>query len=774
MTSKIKKYIDLKTNGRLFPSWVLANFKEYKLPEFMRDVGDDDACNPKTKAKKEMRKYQLFLTKFLDYNSPYRDILIYHGVGSGKTATTINIYNMLYNYTPGWNVFLLLKASLKDDPWLQGLNEWLTTNEKQFRMENITMISYDAPNADTAFLNAIKSSDTSKKSLYIIEEVHNFIRNVYSNITTQQGKRAQTIYDYIIQDKKENEGTRVIVLSGTPAINVPFEMALLFNLLRPGIFPRSESIFNEEYVTTSNYPILNPARKNEFQRRIMGLVSYYIGATPDMYASKHQESIEIVMDKYQEDIYNYFEEKEESIEKKKRSKGGKSGTYKSYTRQSCNFVFPQLEQGYTGESRPRPAAFKISEKELEKIDKGIESGDKGTEKYYNIQNYLNATNKFISLFEKFLKHAQDKDKELGYTLMDDVKTYHEKYNYDYEDFELNESKKSTLYNELHKCSAKFLYVIFTILKSKGPVLVYSNYVMMEGLQIFKIYLSYFGFSSYVDKDTGKKSLRYTEFHGGIDREERIKNLAAFNDPENKFGDTIEIIMISPAGAEGLNLQNVRQVHLMEPYWNEVRMIQMIGRAVRQCSHRLLPMEERRVDIYRYKSVRKSGKTTTDQYIENLSKSKQGLLQSFLDSVKEVAIDCVLNKTHNSLVDDFKCFQFEEPSLFEKQIGPAFKDDYMDDMKFDNGSNNVNSKTIRIKVSKISAVKQLSKPEETPKYSKVNNYWYNPDTGVVYDYELKFAIGKVGIDDDNLPKKTDKDVYIIDKLVPIPMLIGDDI
>ena len=772
--SKIKKYIDLKTNGRLFPSWVLANFKEYKLPEIIRESGDDDACNPKAKMKKEMRKYQLFLTKFLDYNSPYHDILIYHGVGSGKTATTINIYNMLYNYTPGWNVFLLLKASLKDDPWLQGLNEWLSANEKQFRMENIKFISYDAPNADSAFLNAVKSSDTSKKSLYIIEEAHNFIRNVYSNITTQQGKRAQTIYDYIIQDKKENDGTRVIALSGTPAINVPFEMALLFNLLRPGAFPRSESIFNEEYVTVSNYPILNPAKKNEFQRRIMGLTSYYIGATPDMYASKHQESVEVEMDNYQEDIYNYFEEKEESIEKKKRSKGGKSGTYKSYTRQSCNFVFPQLAQGYTGESRPRPAAFKISEKELEKIDKGKEGPEKGTDKYYNIQNYLNATEKFIKLFDQFLKKAQDDDKAKGYTLVDDVKTYHEKYKDNYEDFEKNEPKKSSLYLELHKCSAKFLYAIFTILKSKGPVLVYSNYVLMEGLQIFKIYLRCFGFSSYVNRDEGTDNFRYTEFHGGIEREERKQNLAAFNDPENKYSKIIKIIMISPAGAEGLNLQNVRQVHLMEPYWNEVRMIQMIGRAVRQCSHKLLPMEERKVDIYRYKSVRSSGKQTTDQYIENLAKSKQGLLQSFLDAVKEVAIDCVLNKTHNSLVDDYKCFQFEEPSLFEKQIGPAYKDDYRDDMKFDNGSNSVNSKTIRIKVNKILAVKQLSKPEEPPKYSKPNNYWYNPDTDVVYDYDLKFAIGKIGIDDDELPKKLDKDTYIIDKLVPIPMIVGDDI
>ena len=35
------------------------------------------------------------------------------------------------------------------------------------------------------------------------------------------------------------------------------------------------------------------------------------------------------------------------------------------------------------------------------------------------------------------------------------------------------------------------------------------------------------------------------------------------------------MMISPAGAEGINLNNVRQVHILEPYWNEVRIEQKI-------------------------------------------------------------------------------------------------------------------------------------------------------------------------------------------------------
>ena len=146
------KFIDFKINGRLFPSWVMANYKKYKIPAIMK-TDDEDPCNKKTK--NELRSYQLFLSKYLDFKSPYKDILIYHGMGSGKTATTINIYNVLYNYTPGWNVFLLIKASLKDDPWLDNLQKWLSQDENEFRMNNIIFIHYDSPFADRDFFAGV-------------------------------------------------------------------------------------------------------------------------------------------------------------------------------------------------------------------------------------------------------------------------------------------------------------------------------------------------------------------------------------------------------------------------------------------------------------------------------------------------------------------------------------------------------------------------------------------------------------------------------------------
>jgi SNF2 family DNA or RNA helicase len=755
------KYIDLKLNGRLFPSWVLSNFEKFKLKDIITDESYD-ACA--VMGPDKLREYQIFVSKYLDYNSPYKDILIYHGLGSGKTASTINLYNILYNSNPGWNVFILLPATLKIG-WLKEMEKWLQSEDKEFRKNNIKFISYNAPNADKTFMDAVKTSDSSKKNMYIIEEAHIFIGNVYSNISSGTGKRAQTIYDYIIQDKRENDGVRTILLTATPSVNKPYELALLFNMLRPGIFPKSEAQFNQYYVSTSGsgLDMLNPLRKNNFQRRILGLVSYYIGATPDYFARKTLSYVDVPMSQYQDEIYEYFMQLEDSISRKSKN----SQTYMSYTRQSCNFVFPAMAQGLNGENRPRPRNFKLADK----IDKGHLDMEKDDEQYYDVNDYLNHVEKFMSTFDSYLTSRMYEDKEKKYTIVDDVKKIREIYNYNLYEYNEKEKQKSSLFDALYASSPKFLTIVMNILRSSGPVLVYSNYVLMEGLQIFKVYLKYFGFTGFKDLNSGNDGFRYIEYHGGIDKEERFKNVEQYNVKENINGKIVKIIMISPAGAEGLSLFNTRQVHIVEPYWHEVRIKQMIGRAIRLCSHRLLPKVERHVDVFRYKSVRISlnKKITTDQLIESIARSKEGLLQSFEDAIKEASIDCELYKAHNLLVNDYKCFKFDEKSLFDDQIGPAYKDDIIDDMRMDNGSNSVNSKTIRVKVIKIKAVIVIEKEGGNIKYSPEKQYWYNPETYVVYDLDLKYPIGKVGVDVDNIPLKISKDVYVIDKVIPIPKL-----
>lgn len=765
------KYIDFKINGKLFPTWVVSNFKQFQLPEIIKSSADP--CNQKDSTgatRLELRKYQIFVSSYLDYKSPYRDILLYHGLGSGKSATVINIYNVLYNYTAGWNVFLMIKSSLKGT-YIAQLKQWLRKDDHEHRYKNIIFLHYDSPFADKDFINAKKNVDSSKKNLYIIDEVHNFIRNVYSNISSTGGKRAQVIYDYIIQDKKENPDTRVILMSATPAINHVFELSLLFNLLRPGIFPRSEAEFNHLFVSGSGYQTMNKNNKNLFQRRIMGLVSYYSGSTPDNFASKTVNYVDVPMSPYHIDVYNYYEDIENKQALKAKGKGG-SQTYKSYTRQSCNFVFPQISQNVSGETRPRPGKFRISERDAEKITEGKElKKTEGSDTVLHVSKYLEAMKMFITELTNHFDKANSNDINKKHTIMDDIKTFNEKYKNNFLEFHEKEKNKSTLYAAMVNCSTKMVNIVFNIMISAGPTLVYSNYVLMEGLQILKIYLKYFNFYNWMEKkEVVQNKIGYTEFHGSINPEDRYKGMELYNSSDNKYGKIIKVMLISPAGAEGLSLSNVRQVHIMEPYWNEVRITQMIGRAIRFCSHRELPMEERHVDVFRYRSIRPNNdKLTTDQYIENLARSKDGLIQSFLSCVKEAAVDCVLNKNHNMLAEEYKCFQFDQDRLFDQHIGPAYKENIYDDMKLDSGLNSSKSTIMRIKVMKIKAVMVTSKPDEEMTFGPPSFYWYYDKSHTIYDYDLHYVIGKIAVDDQNIPVKMDKDTYIINYMIPIPLV-----
>lgn len=772
------KFIDLKINGRLFPSWIQKNYKKYHLPEILR--GDEDPCNPKQSsdaaAEKKLRNFQEFLSNYLDYTSPNRDILIYHGLGAGKTATTINIYNVLYSYTPGWNVFLLIKATLKKG-WLEELNTWLNKDDKDHRMKNIIFINYDSPYADRDFMNATRTADSSKKSMYIIEEAHNFIRNVYSNvISSGGGKKALAIYDYIIQDKKENLDTRVVLLSGTPAINHPFELALMFNLLRNNIFPKNENEFNKQFVSSVGYETINKNSRNLFMRRIMGLVSYYAGTTPDFFATKNTYYVDCVMSNYHEQIYNVYEdiEKKMALRAKSGKGGGSDQSYKSYTRQASNFVFPFIDQRINGESRPRPGKFRITERDAEKLLQGKADlkQEKNTEKFMNVVKYKESLDLYILSLKNYFDNFNKEDNNKGHTIMNDVNTFITKYKGKFQKFLTNEKEKSSLFNALHKCSCKMVNIAFNIMNSKGPTIVYSNYVYMEGIEIFTIYLSYFGFYDFGEKfQIIEGKLGYLQYHGGIEKENRGKAMDAYNRIENIHGNIIRVILISQAGAEGLSLMNVRQVHIMEPYWNEVRIHQLIGRGIRQCSHKDLPFEERYVDVYRYRSI-KSNPTiiTTDQYIEDLARRKAGLIDSFLNILKQVAIDCKLFEKHNMITEQYKCFQFDEPSLFNENVGPAYRDDLFDDTKIDNGLYSKKSISLSIKVMEINAVVLKSKPtDEEPKYSKSKKYLYYEKSGVVYDYDLHYAYGKIALDQDGLPIKLDKDTYVIDQVIPIPTI-----
>ena len=126
---------------------------------------------------------------------------------------------------------------------------------------------------------------------------------------------------------------------------------------------------------------------------------------------------------------------------------------------------------------------------------------------------------------------------------------------------------------------------------------------------------------------------------------------------------IKILLGSPSIKEGVSLTNVRQVHIMEPYWNKSRLDQVVGRASRFCSHKDLEEEKRMVKVYVYIATTKDTKNgeqieTIDEYIQHIALEKDKLIKVFENAIKEASIDCYLNKNANINLqddeDDIKC------------------------------------------------------------------------------------------------------------------------
>ena len=97
------------------------------------------------------------------------------------------------------------------------------------------------------------------------------------------------------------------------------------------------------------------------------------------------------------------------------------------------------------------------------------------------------------------------------------------------------------------------------------------------------------------------------------------------------------------------------------------------------------------------------------------------------------------------------------------------------MKINNGSNAKDSSTIKIKVRKITAVKKIDNKNDiqTTTYSKEDKYWLCEDSGVVYDYELNYPVGKIEKDANNNFITLDANVYVITDLIDIPKIILRD-
>ena len=231
--------------------------------------------------------------------------------------------------------------------------------------------------------------------------------------------------------------------------------------------------------------------------------------------------------------------------------------------------------------------------------------------------------------------------------------------------------------QLH--SPKYVEILNRIAAAPGSSLVYSQFLSMEGIGIFEIAMKLNGYDAIELTPDGnsftantlvslqneaKDGKRFIRFSGGEDPIIRKTLMNIFNAnssklpqniqevlarfPNNHTGKLCRVFSITSAGAEGLSLKCVRAVHVMEPYWNDVRLTQVKGRAVRINSHIELPIDQRDVSIYTYISV-----FPEDQKLDESIKGADALVEE--DKVLATEVLKISNTNEYTLTSDERLF-----------------------------------------------------------------------------------------------------------------------
>jgi len=805
-------------------------------------------------------KHQKIIRDYLQIHSPYRGIVLYHGLGVGKTRSSIAAVegyalrnkrivimvpaSLAQNYKSE-----IIKFSSVGSPWMKTWNivniksnlkiadalnidvkiarkhsgvlcipdipedfpeeyivktklTWktLSTQEQSIALDvlnyivetRFTFINYNGVTQE--YISSL-DKDFFDNSFVVIDETHNFISRVING-----GKVSKQLFNMIMNAKN----IKMVLLTGTPIINHPFELSLLINLVRGPIevydasflktakgipelkevkdglkeanllkyvdtihvddsnniirftllpysyvnkhnekqlikdsevnqnhdnnftieyekwtkspnkvagdiatlfntkfktgiklhigevyaLPSKKDDFNKLFIDETD--IDNPRVKNMdlFQKRILGTTSYYKTDGDNFPTVTKRVIEEVPLSNYQFSVYDKVRDQERKMESNKRKTaqmsgllGSKNTVYRAFSRMTCNFVFPESIK------RPFPKDIrKAMKKEIDIAEEDDTKGDKETKDVKEEKEDVKVIKAYDNAVKKAMKDLDQQSEEI-----------------------LTLDKLESLY------SPKFSRMLLHIEESPGKCLVYTQFRTVEGVGVLKLSLDTLGYIELnVERLDGKwiiadeeevmdpkyNNRRYIIFGTDADKNKILLDLYNNNSTTlpselkpylqpNLYGDFIKVIMITQSGAEGISLKCVRTVIITEPFWNMVRIEQVIGRAIRAFSHTDLPKVDQNVSVYIMTSVfsekqlrnaftlrRLDNSMTSDTHILSIAEKKDAINQQFLQQLKVTAVDCRFNSENNKpLNNNWQCFSFPIPyDENEDSYSPSIEED----------------------------------------------------------------------------------------------------
>lgn len=668
------------------------------------EEASDKACS----AEFELAPHQAFVRNFMSFQTPYNGLLLYHGLGSGKTCSAISVAEEVRVYMKQMGIekkiIIVASPNVQDNFRLQLFDErklkqtdgfWnirSCVGNKFLRQINPMNVQGMTRDKVILFVNKIIreayefigyiefANDISKIKKEDIRKDENIDPKVLEERITRKIRKAYDDRLIIIDEAHEirltpdntdkrvanelrdvvkyTDNLRLLLLSATPMFNSYKEVLWLVNLLllndkRETVSARD--VFDEDgkFKTDSKGREIG---RELLERKATGYVSFVRGENPytfpfKVWPSMFSPSNSITKKSYPKDLLN----KDKTIPNEIQHLDIYVSSVGSYQNKVYDYLVRQLM--------------------TQKKDDLILSDTKKLVGYINLQRPLEALNMVYPSEEFDEQLSKQNPKELINTKelvgKNGLKRVMKFKNRDdknfFRSFEYKNERYKDLFSqkEIGKYSAKIKSITDAIIGSKGIVLVYSQFID-GGLVPVALALEEIGFSRYDDKQSlfkksptplidsqtfeeAKKGMpfkkaRYVMITGDKALSpDNLREFKACTNQDNKDGNEVKVILLSQAGGQGLDFANIRQVHILEPWYNMNRLEQVIGRAVRNCSHKNLPFKERNVQIFLHGSLLPNkNEEAVDMYVYRFAEEKAVKIGEVSRVLKQIAVDCLLN------------------------------------------------------------------------------------------------------------------------------------
>ena len=711
----------------------IANKQEFQENKLIIKITDDfekqsnEICNKDF----ELAPHQKFIKNFLSMYTPYNGLLLYHGLGTGKTCSAIGVAEETRKYLKfmGYNERIIIVASpnVQDNFYLQLFDErkleekngiWTINNcAGQNILDEINMIQKDLSRDKvikivknvinnyylfmgyTQFANLIikKSNisnqslttlDSKKKQLLIKNKLQKFFNNrliiidEIHNIRQSKDNSNKLVSNELIKLVKNVNNLKLLFMSATPMFNDYKEIIFLVNILnlndKRSIIELKDVFANDgSFIVNSNGEQVG---LELFKRKINGYISYIKGDNPLSFPFRilpndFSKNNSILNKKYPEFKINSNPLKESLTLFDIYVNSTNISPYQEFV---YNILLKNNMSKFDEEKINAMESFgyTLLQKPLECLNIVFPNS--------KLENYLNDkmshySNNIVEVVQNInieeINTLVDIKTIVGKSAINNIMTYQEsqapksRYNYAFKsEFLKNMPINMFDYDVIGKYSFKIKALIDSLLGSQGPVIVYSQFID-SGLIPIALALEAKGFTRYgnnkslfanslyeeLDVNTYKtksevlqlgqrfRGAKYVIISGNSNiSPDIVSDLKACTDSNNVDGENVKVILLSAAGSEGLDFKYIRQIHILEPWYNINRVEQIIGRAIRTCSHKDLPLNKRNVQVFMHGTLLSNANEAVDLLIYRKAEEKAKTIGNITRILKEHSIDCYLN------------------------------------------------------------------------------------------------------------------------------------